>query len=249
MPPSEHLPLRWAGSAPGAPRRGRPLAAWAEPTSMRGSKRTTSVAPGMAPLDGSPPQVPLLDSVLPIPDSDLMALEIRRYSPPREARPEAIDIDLDRVQEMLAKHVPPEPMTRPRHLDTVRAQLQSVVLGVPVPPPPAPVALPVQPPAAARTVDDAAARTAPAPAEPAPGLVELTLRAEAAEARAERLQAQVTALEAQISAQRATNGVLGRRFGQRPHETFAQFVARLGMTARAVPLSRAKGSPTGGDTV
>ena len=62
-------------------------------------------------------------------------------------------------------------------------------------------------------------------------IVNLTRRAEAAE---KRLQA----LEREIDAHLKDMVTLGRRFGQLPHETFASFVVRLGMTARAQPLGR-----------
>jgi hypothetical protein len=55
---------------------------------------------------------------------------------------------------------------------------------------------------------------------------ELTRRAEAAETK-------VRALEMHIAAEQQCASALGRRFGQKPHELFPAFVARLGMTAKA----------------
>ena len=81
-------------------------------------------------------------------------------------------------------------------------------------------------------------------------IVELTRRAEAAEA-------QVRQLQAQIASERSALAALGRRFGQLAHESFPAFVVRLGMMAKARPLvreprpARAPAEPpaTGPDTV
>lgn len=66
-------------------------------------------------------------------------------------------------------------------------------------------------------------------AERAKQIEQLTRRAEAAETK-------VHALQAHIAAEQQYANVLGRRFGQRPHEMFPAFVARLGMTAKATML-------------
>ncbi len=66
-------------------------------------------------------------------------------------------------------------------------------------------------------------------------IVDSTRRAELAEAR-------VKTLEAQLDAHTESVAALGRRFGRGPHESFEAFVVRLGMTARAAPLSRATAS-------
>jgi hypothetical protein len=62
-------------------------------------------------------------------------------------------------------------------------------------------------------------------------IVELTRRAEAAEA-------QVRQLQAQVASERSALAALGRRFGQLAHESFPAFVVRLGMMAKARPLAR-----------
>lgn len=67
-------------------------------------------------------------------------------------------------------------------------------------------------------------------------IVGLTRRAESAEARLHALEEQLQTTHLQDIAW------LGRRFGQRPHESFPAFVVRLGMTARAQPLARASTS-------
>jgi hypothetical protein len=63
-------------------------------------------------------------------------------------------------------------------------------------------------------------------AERAKQIEQLTRRAEVAEAK-------VRALEVRIAADQQFASALGRRFGQKPHELFPAFVARLGMTAKA----------------
>lgn len=81
-------------------------------------------------------------------------------------------------------------------------------------------------------------------------IVDLTRRAEAAEA-------QVRQLQAQIASERSALAALGRRFGQLAHESFPAFVVRLGMMAKARPLVReprparspAEPPATGPDTV
>ena len=77
-------------------------------------------------------------------------------------------------------------------------------------------------------------------------IVDLTRRAEAAEAR-------VRELEAELAAERASLSSLGRRFGKLPHESYPAFVVRLGMMAKARPLARERtqrdASTTGADTV
>jgi hypothetical protein len=67
-------------------------------------------------------------------------------------------------------------------------------------------------------------------------IVGLTRRAESAEARLRALEEQLQTTHLQDIAW------LGRRFGQRPHESFPAFVVRLGMTAKAQPLARASTS-------
>lgn len=213
-----------------------------------------TLASGMAPLDGPADidDLPLLDSVLPIPGSELAALESRRYAARIGAEPEAIDIDIDRVQAMLAGHGSVQTHAFASHVDTVRAQLESVVLGVP---PPGPVAaVPTQPaePVIERPTEPACAvGTAPGIESPGPvpaaGLIELTLQLEATRARADELQDRVARLEAELAAERGTVDALSRRFGRQAHESFGQFVARLGMTARAVPLSRTRTATPGTD--
>lgn len=64
----------------------------------------------------------------------------------------------------------------------------------------------------------------------------LLLRARAAEAR-------VVTLESQLYADRTQATLLGKRFGQLPHESFPAFVARLGMIARSVIGTRQQGRP------
>jgi hypothetical protein len=66
-------------------------------------------------------------------------------------------------------------------------------------------------------------------------IIGLTRRADAAEAR-------LRAREEQHQTHVQECAALGRRFGQRPHESFAAFVVRLGMTAKAQPLARASNS-------
>jgi hypothetical protein len=96
-------------------------------------------------------------------------------------------------------------------------------------------------------VPDAAAAQ-PEPVQPATDnevLEALFEQNEALRRRAAAAEARARALETQLAAEHEGTARLGRRFGQLPHESFLAFVARLGMMAKAVPLSRASNSRPG----
>jgi hypothetical protein len=72
-------------------------------------------------------------------------------------------------------------------------------------------------------------------------LARQTERAAAAEERVKVLAMRAEAERgAEQEAEREAKLMLGKRFGQQPHETFFAFVARLGMMAKAVPLGRSR---------
>ena len=222
---------------------------------MVNASRRPDFGAGVAPLKGTGDPLalplPVLDSVLPIADSALADYEALRYAHRRSEASETIDIDLERAEELLTRSASPPQGTN--HLAAVRARLATVVQGLATSAPmhdepPGPVS------AEASLVDVAAPAPPPAPAAPSDSIdrasrrlahriVELTLRAEAAETR-------LAALQAQWEAEMATQSTLGRRFGREPRESFAAFVARLGMIAKAAPLNRARSTRPGGiDTV
>ncbi len=205
--------------------------------------RTGREGAGVAPLDGEATgrAVPVLDNILPIPDSALKDYESQRYVSRWSDGIDAIDINLDQVEELLSKPVAPD--ERASHVATVRAQLDSVVRGLTPPP---------RPPedAAAAPAVQLSAPVAPPKELEAPSrlsrqlarqVVVLTLRAEAAESR-------LRALEAERAAERETFATLGRRFGQWAHESFPVFVARLGMMAKAGPTRRGPGGTGSGES-
>lgn len=145
-----------------------------------------------------------------------------------------IDLDIGRVEAWLGSL--PGPLSGNSHVDIALAQLQRVVHLIPTPPPadplpqgaaPAPAADPLQ-----LLKDGGYTRSVRAWIRQ---IIGLTRRADAAEAR-------LRALEARHQAHLQECAALGRRFGQRPHESFAAFVVRLGMTAKAQPLARAANS-------
>ena len=162
----------------------------------------------------------------------------RQIDRPPRASSVPLDLDIDRVEEWLGSL--PGQLSGNSHVDIALAQLQRIVNLIPTP---ESTPLPRQ---------DAVPASSPAPAtDPLQLLKEggyaksvrawirqiigLTRRADAAEAR-------LRALQAKHQAYLQESAALGRRFGQRQHESFAAFVVRLGMTAKAQPLARVPNS-------
>jgi hypothetical protein len=140
--------------------------------------------------------------------------------------PGEVDIDLERFEHWLDGSG--RVSAWPCHVDSVRAQLESVVYRLP-------------PPASGMArASFATPRVIQPVSSNARQIERLTRRAEAAEARVRKLRAQIAAEQASFDA-------LGRRFGRLPHESFAAFVARLGMTAKAMAAIRAKSDPSAAD--
>ena len=153
--------------------------------------------------------------------------------PPQASTP-PLDLDIDRVEKWLGSL--PGQLSGNSHVDIALAQLQRIVHLIPTPEPtdpppqgaaPAPAADPLQ-----LLKDGGYAASVRAWIRQ---IIGLTRRADEAEAR-------LRALEAQHQTHLHECAALGRRFGQRPHESFAAFVVRLGMTAKAQPLARAANS-------
>jgi hypothetical protein len=182
----------------------------------------------------------VLVEALTLPDISRRPVGPQAAAPRRGEWPAEDDVDIN--LERFASRVDASGWTC--YSDSVRAQLASVIQGQPPPPnlsssrlrnlttvSPAKAVEPLSVPA-----DEAARTESTGLADshwPAGQIEQLTRRAEAAEAR-------VRALEAHIAAEQQCARALGRRFGQKPHELFPAFVARLGMAAKAGADSRGR---------
>ena len=186
--------------------------------------------------------LPVLREVLTPSDPPQLVLRPRHAVPRRGVR--RVDDRADSGREGFASRADPNGWTCAT--DSVRAQLDSVIHGLP-PPRLSPARVLVRhglaPEQAA--VAPAAPAPGPTPAEPAQQLQRLDAererQMEQLTRRAETAEAKVRALEAQLAAEQRCASALVRRFGQQPHELFPVFVARLGMTAKAVSARGARG--------
>jgi len=152
--------------------------------------------------------LPVLDEILTPSDP------VHRFAVPRRHALRAgdhVDIDLARFADIVDAN------GWTCNSDSVRAQLDSAICGW----------SPQQTLPSSRTVGAGQAASQLL----AEQVERLTHRAEAAEA-------EVRAMKARIADERRWASALGRRFGQKPLESFPAFVARLGMTAKALQGTR-----------